>query len=632
MVPFLYVQGSGIDFSAKEKAVIYTNAIKVLENYQTIVNSIGQNVVADVEKAKSNSEGLLELFVNRQVLLYNDLDPAHKLSEFYEAETYASNLILWYPDGINVNLDFANAKVSDIMTHDDNVYSIDVMLTKSINGNYLNQTMNKNREELTFRIAFGVEDKNITNFRIVGVRSAASMSVVDFSKALREVNSEDLNSDDLNKIYSEIKAVLMDYSNFLALLGDPQETAEDKEFYKESFRKLFHNPETKLYNDIAPQPETSLISVEDYLKNYLSEYPNGIKNLKINADSAKFGKVMKNENGKGYFTYVDANKFFSGSYKGKEVFRKMFPLVFKIYFNESGKTFSDFSINSIDVTGVNFFEDTPEGKLEKKPSITISPVTRKGWTVSFNAVAGMTGISSKNIDALTLATDSVQWNTSLNYGYDGGIGLSYYFNDNMAIRAGLEFTKYSAKYSLSGKFTDNVLTKEPLNPTLFYKVIEADYDSLVTVNYLTLPVLFSYTGGKPGQLAFFAEAGVKVSLPVKASYRLKGNYSYYGDYPSAPLGNRYDYIADKGFYSKTDLNETKSVSLPGINLLFSASAGVSVPLGYYNSVIIGPEVNIGLTDVTGSQKIYKDVFGKVHDHKPVKVNSFGLRIAFAYKL
>jgi hypothetical protein len=202
----------------------------------------------------------------------------------------------------------------------------------------------------------------------------------------------------------------------------------------------------------------------------------------------------------------------------------------------------------------------------------------------------------------------------------------------MAIRAGLEFTKYSAKYSLSGKFTDNVLTKEPLNPTLFYKVIEADYDSLVTVNYLTLPVLFSYTGGKPGQLAFFAEAGVKVSLPVKASYRLKGNYSYYGDYPSAPLGNRYDYIADKGFYSKTDLNETKSVSLPGINLLFSASAGVSVPLGYYNSVIIGPEVNIGLTDVTGSQKIYKDVFGKVHDHKPVKVNSFGLRIAFAYKL
>jgi hypothetical protein len=205
----------------------------------------------------------------------------------------------------------------------------------------------------------------------------------------------------------------------------------------------------------------------------------------------------------------------------------------------------------------------------------------------------------------------------------------------MAIRTGLEFTKYTAKYSLLGTFTDNVLTMERKNPTLFYKVIEADYDSLVTVNYLTLPVLFSYTGGKPGQLAFFAEGGIKISLPVKAAYKLKGNYSYYGAYPSAPLGFTYDHIDDPdkgGFYSKTDLNETKSVSVPGINLLFCASAGVSIPLGYYNSVIIGPEINIGLTDVMGSTKIYKDVFGKVHDHKPVKVNSFGLRIAFAYKL
>src|SRR5450759_5212345 len=91
---------TAVEFSQKEKAVIYTNALKVMGNYQTIINQMGVSVVTDIEKAKSNSESFLELFVNRQVLLYNDLDPAHKLSEFYEAETYASNILLWYPDGI----------------------------------------------------------------------------------------------------------------------------------------------------------------------------------------------------------------------------------------------------------------------------------------------------------------------------------------------------------------------------------------------------------------------------------------------------------------------------------------------------------------------------------------------------
>ena len=88
---------------------------------------MGEYVVNDIEKAKSSAESFLELFVNRQVLIYNDLDPAHKLSEFYEAETYSSNIILWYPDGLSIQLDLGNAKVSDIMTHEENVYSIDIL-------------------------------------------------------------------------------------------------------------------------------------------------------------------------------------------------------------------------------------------------------------------------------------------------------------------------------------------------------------------------------------------------------------------------------------------------------------------------------------------------------------------------
>lgn len=618
------------DFSAKEKSIIYTNAIKVLEQYQAIINSIGETVVTDLDKARINSESFLELFVNRQVMLYNDLDPAHKLSEFYEAETYASDLILWYPDGINISLDFANARVSEIRSHEENVYSIDVMLAKKINGNYINQVLNKNTEQLNFRIAFVVENKNIASFRIVGVRNAASDMNIDYSKALREVNSENLDPEELNKIYTQLKSVLQDYTNFLALIGDPQETADDKQFYKESFIKLFQGGEIKVYNDISPEPQTNLIPVSQYLDNYVADYPNGIKNLKINTDSAKFGKVMKSEDGR-YYTFVDANKFFSGAYKGKDAFRKMFPLVFKISFTEEGKMFTGFAINSIDISAVDYFVDTPGGKLEKQPGIIISPVTRKGWTLTFKASPGLTGIHSRNIESLTLNNNSVSWNTSPDLGYSGSAGFSYYMNENLAVCTGLEFNRYSGKFNLSGRFTDNVLSTDFPNGNYFYKVVEADYDSLVSVNYLSIPILINYTGGKPGERGFFAEGGLRISLPLIASFSDKGDYSYYGDYTSTEWIDQ-DFIPEKGFYNRTGINNTGHVPFSGLTIGFYASAGINIPLGYYTSVMIGPEMSLGLFDAMKSSGGYKDVFGNIHEHLPTKLNSFGLRISFTYKL
>jgi len=332
---FVLIPVSGaVEFSSKEKAVIYTNAIKLLGNYQSSINQMGESVVTDIEKAKSGSESFLELFVNRQVLVFNDLDPSHKLSEFYEAETYSNNIVLWYPDGISINLDLENAKVSEILSHEENVYSIDILVKKSINGNYLNQTLNKNTEELTFRIAFNYENKSPGKFRIVGIRSAASNFVIDYSQTLKEVNIEEFNAEDLVKIQNEIRTILQDYRNFLALIGDPQEATDDKTFYKESFLKLFPETDTRVFNDIMPDAQTKLIPVTDYLASYITDYPTGIKNLSINIDSARFGKVMKAEDGS-YYTYTDANKFFSGNYKGKDVFREMFPLIFKVSFTAS---------------------------------------------------------------------------------------------------------------------------------------------------------------------------------------------------------------------------------------------------------------------------------------------------------
>ena len=625
-LPFL----KAVDFSVKEKSIIYTNAIKVLENYQTIINQMGLYVVNNVEKAKSSSESFLELFVNRQVLIYNDLDPAHKLSEFYEAETYSSNIILWYPDGLSIQLDLGNAKVSDIMTHEENVYSIDIMVKKSINGNYLNKTLNKNNEELLFRIAFGLENKSLTNFKIVGIRSSSSNFVINDSQALKEVNSEDLNAEDMAKIQSELKSLLKDYANFLSLIGDPQEQKEDKEFYKTSFLKLFQGNDIKVFNDINPEPQTSLISVKDYLSGFIADYPNGIKNLSINYDSAKFHKVMKAPEGN-YYTYVDADKFFSGSFKGKDVFRKMFPLVFKISFNASGKTFTGFIINSVDISSVKFNQTTTGNTTEKKPEIIIKPVSRKGFGMSLIGSFGQTQINSKDISTLTIAKDQHSWNVSPLYGYITALGASYYFTDNIAVRSGLEFNTYSSKFVLSGTFTDNALSTD-INDSKYYKIVDANLDSLVNINYVTVPILFNYTSGKPGKFGFYGEAGVKISIPVTASHTNTGSYNFYGYYPSHPTVTQYVNLSELGFYDKENINETSKIPMKGFNLAFYGSAGINIPLGYYSSLSIGPEVMIGLSDIFSDKKTYTDIFGRSYTHQPTKIRNFGIRISLSYKL
>jgi hypothetical protein len=623
-------QIKAVEFSEKEKLIIITNSIKVLENYQRILNQMGEFVVNDIEKAKGGAEGFLELFVNRQVLIYNDLDPSHKLSEFYEAETYSNNIILWYPDGISINLDLVNIKGSEITTHDENVYSIDILVKKTINGNYLNQTLNKNTEELTFRIAFGSEIKDPANFKIVGIRNSESKFAINDAQALKEVNSVDIIPEDLVKIHSEIKTVLQDYRNFLALIGDPQETAEDKAFYKESFLKLFPETGTRVFNDIMPAPQTKLVPVAEYLAAYIADYPGGIKNLSINVDSAKFGKVMKSDDGSLY-TYTDANKFFSGSYKGKDVFRQMFPLIFKISFKAADKTYSDFKITGIDQSSVNFYESA-SGAAAGKPEISIQPISRKGLGVYFAVSAGRTSIKDKNIESLTLAKDYHVWNVTPQFGYSATLGVSYNFTDNISARSGLEFGKYGTKFSLSGNFLNGVQSVD-VNGDSYYRNIIAEFDSVVTVNMVTIPLLVGYTSGKPGQLGYYAEGGFRISIPVNGTYNNTGNYKFI----APPYGIFIDpedmlLVPELGFYNNENINKSGNTEITGIKMSFYLSGGVNLPLGYYSSVNIGPEINIGISDLMNDKQSYIDIFKKSSAHQPVKIRSIGLRFSFVYKL
>lgn len=504
------------------------------------------------------------------------------------------------------------------------------MVKKTLNGNYLNQTMNKNTEELTFRIAFGMANKSIGNFRIVGIRNAASNKFIDYSKAMKEVNSEEFNDEDMAKIQAEVKNRLRDYANFLSLLGDPQETADDKVFYKTSFAGLFTNSDIKLYNDIAPTPETKLISVTDYLANYVNDYPNGIRNLSVTADSTKFGNVMKNDDGS-YYTYANATKFFSGSYKGKEVFRENFPLIFKVSFNASGKAFTDFKFNSVDISSQNFYEASAGTEVDKKPELVIKPVTRKGFRIIITGSFGQTAINSADINSMSLKQNNHLWKTSPLFGISAGVGANYYFSDNISLRSGFELNTFSTGHTLSGTFTDDNFSYD-INYEPFNKRVIAEYDSIVKINFLTIPLLTSFTCGKPGKFGFSGEAGVKLSIPLTASSSESGNYATSGIYSKPPSPRDSEEFSSFGFYTREDIDDSDDLEMRGMNLSFYSSIGVNIPLGYYQSVFIGPEIMIGLSDILKNVNNYRDIFGNPYEHQPTKIKNFGLRISFAYKL
>jgi hypothetical protein len=620
---------AGDDFSDKDRAVIYTHSLDVIQDYQRLINEMGEFAISNAEAAQSSSESFLELFVNRQVLIYNDLDPTHMLSAFYEAETYVSNLMLWYPDGMRVNLDFENAKVGNIMQHEGEIYSLDIMLTKKIDGNYLNRSQNLNSEEILFRVAFSKKVGGFSNYQIVGIRNSDATNIPDFNKNLDEVNSEEMNDNDLFKVAEGMKAIMYDYVNYITLLGDSEEFEEDKEFYRESFRGLYQNEDVKVFNDLAPDPEKSLLSLEEYLTSLKDDYVQGINNISVPVDSAKIGKAIKTESGD-YYATLQVNKFFSGNFQEKEAFRKMFELNVKIGFEKSGAAFTNFKIQSIDIEADDFYQSGDGVEEAALPTMSITTISRKGWSVGFEASYGLSTVENQTMNSLSLDYDYHTWTATPGYGLKAGVNAYYFFNDNLGIKTGLAYNSYETLFSLEGDFTDNILSSD-INVDDYNKKVSASFDSAVSANHITLPLVLNYTYGEPGKFGFYVEAGALISYNLSSTYKSSGNYQLYGYYPTHPDATKTLYIEQLGFYTDENIRRSGNLPIAGLNITGYASLGVNISLGYFSSIKIGPEIYYGLSDIDSGNN-YIDIFGKELSKQSTLLKKYSLKVSYILKL
>jgi hypothetical protein len=617
------------DFSAKNSMIIYTECQNLLNDYQFFVNRLAESGQAGFEGSLGTSELLMELFINRKVLIYNDLDPQHQLSDYYEVETYISNMVLWYPDGIKISLDLKNAKTSEIRKHDEGLYSTDIMVQKKIQGNYLNKSVNTNTEELIFRIAFAEQNNDFKEFKIVGVRNSKSAGFMVDNQALYALKKIELTDNEKGKILNDIKQVLSDYQRSLILLGDTIETEEDKDFYREAFMNLFPDSAVKIFNDIEDKPKKTLISVEEYLNNYRDYYPGGIRNLAVNIDSAEFGDVIPADDGS-YYSYVYADKFFSGKFQNKNIYRVSTNLVFKIIFGRTDNLFTGFKIESIDRSGLAFLQSTGQVDEQAVPANQIQPITRKGFHLSAFANAGYSSIGNKNISSLTMESDYHEWQIDPLIAFSGGIGVDYFFGDHIGLGIGAGYGYFSTTYSLEGNFAEPLLSYD-INDAPFYKRINSDIDSSVVISCLHFPIQLTGHSNKPQKIGMYGKAGIIASVILDAKYDYRGNLYYWADYSPDPEHHKHGIdsllIPEFGFYEKTD--HEGDAGLKKFFISGSISAGVNIPLAYFTTLQIGPVFNFSITDMAEKSDYY-DIFGNQYDHKPVSLNYFGLEISIRF--
>ncbi len=620
------------DFNEKQKAIIYNEAIKVLKSYQEL-NNLMADAVVDIEEVNKTSQKLIDLFVNRKAIVYNDLDPAHKLSEVYELETYISNLLLWYPDGMKITLNFNDLKAGNIIEHGNEIFTVDLMTNKKNDGNYLNRQKNELTEELLYRIAFFQKGNTFENFKIAGVRSSKSASATSDSKMIAEVKSVTFSDKDLQLIKDQTKSLLNDYINFLNLLADPKETAEDKGFYKVSFLGLFKDTVLNVANDIEPDPQQRWISVTEYQENLIKSYPDGIKNLGMNIDSAEYGKIIPEGDEKYYINgYID--KFFSGKYQDKTVFRDNSKYDFKVSFERDENTFKNFKLASIDKFGVNLYDQSKAGVTQELPQQAVTSLKRNGLYVGSAFSAGKTLYSNPNL------TDNPElgWKIENKSALSIEAQATYYFHNQMGLTGGIGYSHYSANSSLYGKYQSTVPIYDS-NNTEGFNTVSSSYDSLLNYNYLSIPLKLVFHSNKNTETwGIYGELGIVTSILIGANYQINGDYSTWDYYPEFYYNWQEDpnIVGDEWVSEtfidddRTQIDEQGKIDAKAVHLALTTSFGVTYPLDYFTTVYIGPEIVWGLNSIYKDAN-YTDAFGTSNPAEKVGLSRVGVKFGISYK-
>jgi len=175
---------------------------------------------------------------------------------------------------------------------------------------------------------------------------------------------------------------------------------------------------------------------------------------------------------------------------------------------------------------------------------------------------------------------------SSQFGWQAGMGFSYFFHPNWGAGVGLEFAIYHTKASLS----DTAVIAMPPGNSL-ERLIAYRYHETQQVGMLNLPVFAQYQYPFDESFALYGKGGFKFGFPCYSSYdAAAAGFDYPDDYPvvgGQPTGF--------GTSHDDDLNISTSYSVfAELGVKFFLSPGVFFYAGAY--------IDYGLNSVSKSDK------------------------------
>ena len=620
-----------ISFTEREMLVLKSKALNLLHQYELLTDELGKNLLGDDEKERADlQEQIINLFLSRQIVVFDDLNPASKTGKLKEIEAYSSDIILMYPDGIDVEIDIEKARMTSIRQHGKSLYSVDFITTKRTDGYYDSKMSNGITNKLAFRVAFNKEKSNFINLKFVGIRNYYEQSFEADEKAIEEMNKIEISNSEQEQIDNAGELLLKNYIRNLSLLGNPEEEDDEKVFYEEAFVKLFTDSASKIYNDIDPESKENSFLPADYIKNYRLVYPEGINSVKLNIDSALYKPVLE-DNGI-YYRYIYADKNFSGNYKAKSKNSSSENLAFKMVFKKRANSFQDFKFAGIDQSALNFYQSANLAAIEDTTTYTIPKFKRNGFSVGITGGAGLGTVYIKNTILEKLDGKQI-WDVKPAMGFSGGIELNYFFTNHLALRVGLSYSAYSTDYIIKNDSIRDSEISYDANSDQFNKTLISDnYKSTIKYSTINIPVQLHWVSSEARKIGLFVKTGINFSIPLVSSQNSSGSLNYYGYYPGPdqPDAMRELDLKELGFYNIPDNEDVAIYYSTGYSISFLASIGVNIPVGYFTTIQLGPELLWGLSDLSANEP-QNDVFSNTSDNQGTTIRNYGFRISINYK-
>jgi len=632
-------------FSAGELNAIHSETVKLLTDYNTKIHLLG-DVDELVEEKQLYIASFVDIFFNQNVSIFNDLDPTGKTSPSFNPETYANNIMLFYPTfGMEWTLKFETIKFGTIKLYTVGQYAFDIRIDKDINGFYMDKTANRKVENLQFRIIFDRKGAMLDKFKIAGIRQVnATEDEVFIDKKWWESNSE------------QWKKLLR---NALGFEGDPQE----KDIMAIRQFVLYNTDLEKFYNQ-----KKELEEVQQYIGNekmIFSPRAFGLAHIVAEVEPFKKKKKFAPYNG----IVLDEN--YNGNIKMQEKNGKIRILSKEIYRVKQRKTpeqiktlkeqVAKLELDSIKYTLIldNGFimpvtiveKSTDFTKLKaKSPAIgnkeldytifeiseIILPVKRKGLYINAHGTPGYSIINDKNIEI-----GSERWARQKSaFGMGGGVGAEYYLTENFGIGIGAGVSSFTSTYYLNSGQRSQGTVQIPYTDGTNDEYTYSDSisnDAYVKRSFgaINIPLYFSYiSSAEAYRSGLIIKGGAKFALSYLNNNAGKGTVRRTGVLQSTGIEigkivNVSDYfIPTQPLDTYIDKKATSPYSYrPSVFLFFSA-AWIK-PLGKgRNFITLGPSVEYAF-NVSGAN--YKNIFGE-EDSEAVSPLKIGFDITFNFKM